>query len=111
MSKASIKEGTKSNVIIIPGIINSEVRDRPRAAPSANDAFVDISSFEGNIEVALKFYASEIGKLTASNSQLSLQLRRALEDKRELADLIASFEEFSKEDTDEKKKRVRRCAN
>jgi hypothetical protein len=72
---------------------------------------VGISSFEGNIEQAISFYASEISKLTAGNNQLSLQLRRALEEKRELADLIASFEDFSKDDTDDKKKRVRRCAN
>jgi hypothetical protein len=72
---------------------------------------VQISSFEGNIESAVTFYITEINRLCFDNSRLGTQLRRSLEEKKELADMIASFEEISKEDSDEKKKRVRRCAN
>lgn len=118
MNKATLKEGTKSNVIIIPGIISEEPRNLLKLEPTpppmptnSNDDFINISSFEGNVDQATNFYLSEITKLTSINSQLSLQLRRALQDKKELADMIASFEELSKDDTDEKKKRVRRCAN
>lgn len=78
MSKALLKEGTKSNVIIIPGIINEE----PRQREATGEDFVTIASFEGDIERAVAFYMAEITRLSAGNGQLSLQLRRALEEKK-----------------------------
>ena len=45
------------------------------------------------------------------NEQLEAQLRTALEEKKELADAIASFEVIDRSENEDKKKRVRRCAN
>lgn len=52
-----------------------------------------------------------MNKLFSANTVLGTQLRSALEEKRALAELIASLEKGEKNSQEEKKKRHRRCAN
>lgn len=70
-----------------------------------------MNTFDGNIDKAIAYYSNEIIKLQIVNSKLSRQLRSSLEEKKQLADMITSIEEGERDDTEDKKKRVRRCAN
>ena len=100
MSKATPKEISKNSIIIIP---NSH------SLPPSNEVLPP--GVEENPEKAIAFYIAEINSLYEMNEQLEAQLRTALEEKKELADAIASFEVIDRSENEDKKKRVRRCAN
>jgi hypothetical protein len=81
MSQATPKEISKNSIIIIP---NSH-------PPHQSNEFLP-QGVEDNPEKAIAFYIAEINSLYEMNERLEAQLRTALEEKKELADAIASFE-------------------
>lgn len=100
MSQAPPKDITKNSIIIIPNW-------HPPTHP--NDPLPQ--GTDDNPEKAVAYYISEINSLFELNEQLGTRLRKALEEKKELADAIASFEMIDRSENEDKKKRVRRCAN
>jgi hypothetical protein len=57
---------------------------------------VVLSKFEGNVDQALQFYSGQVNKLTFENNSLRKQLLVSLQEKKELADIVAAYREQEK---------------
>lgn len=55
-----------------------------------------LSKFEGNVDQALQFYSGQVNKLTFENNSLRKQLLVSLQEKKELADIVAAYREQEK---------------
>ncbi len=72
---------------------------------------IPVELFGGQLQEALFFYQKEISKLGFANNVLNTQMGSVLKEIDELSQMIAEAEDLDNSSGDDKKKRVRRCAN
>lgn len=77
----------------------------------AKNAPIPITIFQGNFQKAAYFYQKQASKLQFANNVLQTQLAEVLKEIRELSSMIEEAEDNENSSAEEKKKRIRRCAN